>query len=119
MTTDSPGVWLEIVPERRKRVDLHPRHDVARPEIARTPDLDASDAEEGHLPGRGASAPRSGHYQRDEKECAQDLPAGFAKTLARDHCRRFSRRSLSSGPVRVMSPAPIVITTSPSRTNPV
>ena len=82
----------------------------------RAPGLDRSYPEKCHASRSGAYAPGRGHDNSEEKKRADDAPAGFSQALAGAH-RRVSRWRFSSGPVWVMSPAPIVITTSPSRTN--
>src|SRR6266566_2697753 len=119
MSPDALPVRLEVVPQRCQRIDVQSRDDLVRLEKADAPDLHGSHSKESHVAGDRSDSPRPGYDQRNEEKRAEYLPAGPAKALARDHFSRFSRRSRSSGPVRVMSPAPIVMTTSPSRTNPV
>src|SRR5512143_506290 len=71
---------------------------------------------------RGASCkPRSRCEQNEKNEKSEKPPAPWLSRdlqldLSRVRHSRPSRRESSSGPVRVISPAPIVKTTSPSRT---
>src|SRR4051794_18772061 len=117
MLPDPLSIRLQVVPQGCRRIDLHPRENLVRLEIPDAADLHRPHLKERHLPGGGPNAPRRTHDDRDQQQDAQDLPAGLMESLAKAHSPPFSRRRRSSAPVCVMSPAPIVITTSPSRAN--
>src|ERR1700694_2232708 len=104
---------LEIVPKGRKRVDLETRYDLIRPEISGASNLDGAHAKESHLPSTRADAPGSSHDYRDHEKRPENSPARPAQTLSFYHRLPDSSRCFSSGPVRVMSPAPMGMTTSP------
>ena len=113
-------------PKRRQRIDVQAGENVTRRNIVRSKDLDAPDAKESHAADEERCPERRRQDEQRENSDQRELqprrtdgrprPAVQATRPLRASSAHFERRSSSSGPAFVMSPAPIVTTRSPSRT---
>src|SRR6185312_4084147 len=109
----------EVHPDRHGRVDAHATDDPRRLCVHSAIDLDLSDVKIAELREKEWSPPRRRDEHRQRQHANRNPPPDIAQALEEcSHAAHAAAANLSrsSRPVRVMSPAPSVSTTSPAPT---
>src|SRR6185312_3265735 len=108
-----------VIDDRPERIHTKPRNHIVRLKVSHAANLQLPDVEVRH-PVHRRPSPSGGREQRRCKDDPGQIPiAGLLESLGKlqEFLVDESRMSRSSRAVRVMSPAPTVITTSPARTS--